>query len=173
MLRNHVLESYLWIILWVVLTLLLLIAEATLFPQPAIATISQLQEPSGQVLYRSQQRLQDQTGKTWQVILFKEQQPGQTSSLDLRLVGLPGAVEVAHPKSLAIQLPKDRVLMAIDVFGEEAPAPTVGQYNVKELIPELPAEDLLLRIPEAGNRSVGLLVPRSVVQEWQEVAAQG
>jgi hypothetical protein len=37
MLRSHALEIYLWIILWVVLAFLLLIAEAALFPQPVIA----------------------------------------------------------------------------------------------------------------------------------------
>jgi hypothetical protein len=170
MLRHPIPEPYKWIILWFILALLLLIADAIFLPQSAIAAISRIEETPGQVLYRSQQRLQDQTEKTWQVILFKQLYPGQISSLDLRLVGLPGAVEVAHPKPLKIQINGDQVLTATDVFLEEAPALTVGQYNVKELIPDLPPKDLLLGIPLTGNHFINLQVPRSVVQEWQEVA---
>jgi hypothetical protein len=44
MLRPHVPEAYLWIILWFVLALLLLIAEATLLSQPAIAIVNQVKE---------------------------------------------------------------------------------------------------------------------------------
>lgn len=44
MLRPHVPEAYLWIILWFVLALLLLIAEAALLPQPAIAIVNQIKE---------------------------------------------------------------------------------------------------------------------------------
>jgi len=34
---SHVPEAYFWIVLWLILTLLLLAAEAILFPEPAIA----------------------------------------------------------------------------------------------------------------------------------------
>jgi hypothetical protein len=44
MLRPHVPEAYLWIILWFVLAVLLLIAEAALLPQPAIAMVNQIKE---------------------------------------------------------------------------------------------------------------------------------
>ena len=38
-------------------------------PLPAFATISQLEEYPGQMLYQSRQTLQDQTGKSWQAIV--------------------------------------------------------------------------------------------------------
>ena len=144
-----------------------------LFTSPAIAVITQLEEAPGTILYRSQQRLQDQTGRTWQVVLFKQIQPDHAASLQLRLVGLPGAAEVAHPKPLKIQLNGRYAVTAADVFLQEAPAPSVGQYNVEPVIATLPVDDLLLSIPLIGNRSLRVQVPRSVVQEWQEVAKQG
>lgn len=45
--RHHHLpfpETYLWILLWFVLALLLLIAEAALLPQPAIAAVTHIKE---------------------------------------------------------------------------------------------------------------------------------
>lgn len=44
MLRPHVPEPYLWILLWCILALLLLAAEAALFPQAAIAVINSIKE---------------------------------------------------------------------------------------------------------------------------------
>ncbi|GEM_PF-3206722 len=44
MLRPHVPETYLWILLWFVLALLLLVAEGVLLPQPAIAIMGQIKE---------------------------------------------------------------------------------------------------------------------------------
>lgn len=156
--------------IWVVV---ILVAMVTLITPPAIAAISQLEEAPGTILYRSQQRLQDQTGRTWQVVLFKQIYPDHTASVQLRLVGLPGAAEVAHPKPLKLQVNGRFVVTAADVFLQEAPAPSVGQYNVEPVIAELPADDLLMSIPLIGDRSLRVQVPRSVVQEWQDVAKQG
>ncbi|XGV97912.1 MAG: hypothetical protein ACAF41_03055 [Leptolyngbya sp. BL-A-14] len=48
MLRHyHIPETYLWILLWFVLALLLLIAEAALLPQPVIAMVNQIKEILG------------------------------------------------------------------------------------------------------------------------------
>ncbi len=44
MLRPHFPETYLWIILWFIFALFLLIAEAALLPQPAIAMVNQIKE---------------------------------------------------------------------------------------------------------------------------------
>jgi hypothetical protein len=53
MLRPHVPEAYVWILLWFVLALLLLIAEAALLPQPAIAMVNQLKETLGSFLLQA------------------------------------------------------------------------------------------------------------------------
>lgn len=172
MMRYRMHNVYGWIIMAVILALILFLTATTLFPQPAIATVDRIEESPGQVLYRSQERLQDQSGKTWQVVAFKQIQPSQVASLQLRLVGLPGAAEIVHPQPLTIQLKQGDVLTATDMFLEEAPLPTIGQYNIDDLISELPAEDLQLKIPLAGHQFVELQVPRSLVQEWQTVARQ-
>lgn len=171
--QHHSFEPYIWIVLWFVLTMLLLLTASLVMPQPAIAAVSQVGEPPGCVLYRSEQRLPDQTQAIWHVVLLKQVPSGQAPSLSLKLVGLPGAAEVAHPQPLQIQTHAGDVLMAADMFLEDAPAPTVGQYNVKDFIAGLPIEDVLLDIPTVGNRSVSLQIPRSVVQEWQDVINQG
>jgi NAD-reducing hydrogenase small subunit len=44
MLHSRAPKVYFWIILWVVLAFLLLIAEAALFPQPVIAMVNQIKE---------------------------------------------------------------------------------------------------------------------------------
>lgn len=172
MMRYRMHTAYGWIIMGVILALILFLMATILFPQPAIATVDRLEESPGQVLYRSQDRLQDQSEKTWQVIVFKQIQPGQAASLQLRLVGLPGAAEVMHPQPLTLQLNQDDVLSATDVFLEEAPLPTIGQYNIDGLISQLPIEDLCLKIPLMGDQFAELQVPRSLVQEWQTVARQ-
>lgn len=165
-------QPIVWIIVLWILTILLLMSVSLLTAEPAIATISQVEEAPGQMLYRSQNSLQDQNGKTWQVILFKQLQPDQTQSLDLRLVGLPGAAEVTHPKALSIFSGRGQVLQAPDVFGEEAPAPTVGQYEMQTAASQLTLDDVVLEIPLAGSQAVILPIPQSVVREWQELAAQ-
>ncbi len=39
MLRHHLPQAYWWILLWTILALFLLMAEAMLFPQPVLAII--------------------------------------------------------------------------------------------------------------------------------------
>lgn len=165
-------QPVVWVIVLWLLAILLLLSLTLLTAEPAIATISQTEEAPGQVLYRSQTSLQDQAGKTWQVILFKQSQPDQAQSLQLRLVGLPGAAEVAHPKALKIVSGTGEALQASDVFEQEAPVPTGGQYEMQGIVSQLTLDDVVLGIPLAGSRSVMLPIPRSVVQEWQELAAQ-
>ncbi|MCY7323304.1 MAG: DUF3122 domain-containing protein, partial [Phormidesmis sp. CAN_BIN36] len=57
-----------------------------------------------------------------------------------------------------------------DIFRSEAPIATMGEYNVKAILPQLPVEEVLLGIPLRGNDYLKLWVPRSIVQEWHEVA---
>lgn len=165
-------QPVVWVIVLWLLALLLLLSVTLLTAEPAIATLSQIEEAPGQMLYRSQNHLQDQAGKTWQVILFKQLQPDRTQSLYLRLVGLPGAAEVAHPKALNISSGTGKTWQAPDVFVEEAPVATVGQYGMQEIVAQLAPDDVVLGIPVAGSNAVMLPVPRSVIREWQVLAAQ-
>lgn len=48
------------------------------------------------MLYQSRQNLQDQTGNSWQVIVFKRISSESSAMLSLRLVGFPGGVNLDH-----------------------------------------------------------------------------
>ncbi len=149
---------------------LLLVGFVGLTPQPAQAAVTQIKDPSGQILYRSQHRLRDDFGKAWQVVVFKQTAPQNGGdSLYLRLMGLPGSAEVVHPKALKIRTQEDQVFQADDVFMSEAPIATMGEYNVQAIVPKLPVEEVLLGIPLGGEDYLKLWVPRSIVQEWHEV----
>lgn len=78
-------------------------------PLPAFATISQLEEYPGQMLYQSRQTLQDQTGKSWQAIVFKRVHPEGTDTVSLRLIGFLGAMEFDHTHIACLKRFSDRV----------------------------------------------------------------
>ncbi|MGM3307800.1 DUF3122 domain-containing protein [Anabaena sp. WFMT] len=137
--------------------------------QKANAAVTQLEEAPGEVLYRSQVKLDDQSGKVWQVVLFKQIYPGQASNVNLRLIGFPGSAELIHPQPLKITSATDKVWNAADVFLDEAPAPTIGQYDLTHILPELPNEKLTLGIPLPGSNFINISVPPSVVKEWRTV----
>ncbi len=150
---------------------LLLVGFVGLTPQAAQAAVTQIKDPSGQVLYRSHHRLRDDLGKAWQVVVFKQMTPQKGGDqLYLRLMGLPGSAEVVHPKALKIRTQEDQVFEASDVFMSEAPIATMGEYTVQEVVPKLPVEEVLLGIPLGGEDYLKLWVPRSVVQEWHEIS---
>ncbi|MCW6035668.1 DUF3122 domain-containing protein [Spirulina subsalsa FACHB-351] len=135
--------------------------------QPAIAEIRQLPERADQMLYQSRQTLQDQNGKTWQVVLFKRVKPDQPSLTHLRLVGFPG-ITVTHPHPLLLAA-GSLELSASDDFAEQSPSPNVGQYDLTEIIPQLPGVNFLrLNVPTL-EQPVELRVPFFVLQEWKEL----
>ncbi|MBD2359050.1 DUF3122 domain-containing protein [Tolypothrix sp. FACHB-123] len=135
----------------------------------AIAAITQLESVPGEIIYRSQLKLEDQSGHVWQVIFWKQVYPGHPSSINLRLVGFPGSAELIHPQPLRITKATGEVLIAPDVFLESAPVPTIGQYNFQDILPKLTVEPLLLGIPLPGEKFINISVPQSVVKEWQKV----
>ncbi|PPS43296.1 DUF3122 domain-containing protein [Chroococcidiopsis sp. TS-821] len=170
LLYRRFLQTLLWLLLLGIWTTIIFLGLGTFISQPVLAEINRIEAP-GEILYRSQQRLQDSSGNSWQVILFKQVQSGQAPLVNLRLVGFPGVAELIHPHPLQITTSTGEILTANDVFLVEAPAPTIGQYDVKNILPQLPAESLQLSLPLAGDRSIDISVPQFVVQEWQEVAA--
>ncbi|MBD2295571.1 DUF3122 domain-containing protein [Anabaena sphaerica FACHB-251] len=135
----------------------------------AIAVVTQIGETPGEVLYRSQTKLDDQSGKVWQVVLFKQVYPGQATTINLRLVGFPGSAQLIHPQPLKITSDTGKVWNAADVFLDEAPAPTIGQYDFKDILPQLPQESLTLAIPLPVTKSINISVPVNVVKEWQSI----
>ncbi|MEA5507156.1 DUF3122 domain-containing protein [Halotia wernerae UHCC 0503] len=164
-----------WWLLWLAIlttSIYIFLGLGNLKSQMVLAAVKQLEAP-GEILHRSQTKLDDQSGNVWQVVLFKQVYPSQAVSINLRLVGFPGAAELFHPQPLKITTATGKVFSAADVFLEEAPAPTIGQYNFKDILPKLPTEPLLLSIPLPGERFINISVPKSVVQEWQKVLNAG
>jgi hypothetical protein len=138
---------------------------------PAAATVRQ-EERSGQILTKSMQTLEDKAGNAWQVVFFKQTQTDRPPTINLRLVGFPGAVEFPHPQALKIAIHPGMTLTAADVFTDNSPAPNVGQYDLSEIIDRLESNSFWeLEIPVAGEHSVELRIPYFVIQEWQTVAA--
>ncbi len=168
--------SLFWWLLWLAIlttSIYIFLGFGNLKSQMVLAAVQQLEAAPGEILYRSQTKLDDQSGNVWQVVLFKQVYPGQAVSVNLRLVGFPGAAELFHPQPLKITTATGEVFSAADVFLEEAPAPTIGQYDFKDILPKLPSEPLLLGIPLPGDRFINISVPKSVAQEWQKVLNAG
>lgn len=140
---------------------------------PANAVLRQYQAAPGVMQYQSRNSLRDPAGYAWQLVLFKEFPPTQSTQFILRLVGFPGIVDLAHPQSLQINTNTGKLLTATDLFARESPAPNVGQYNVTDVITQLSQNSFLkLTIPLENNNNITLKVPSSVVTEWQWFATE-
>ncbi len=139
----------------------------------ASAAIRQLEEAPGQVVYQSRQTLKDQHENTWQAIAFKRILPNGKTSLELRLVGFPGVVELDHTQPLLLTNSMGKTLTAADISSRIFTDPTnsesnVAQYDIQPLLPQLQAEiPLKLTLPTLDSKGINLLVPSSFVQEWQ------
>lgn len=149
-----------------------------LFNPPSAAAIRQLQEAPGQVVYQSRQTLKDQHRNSWQAIAFKRIRPDGRTSVALRLVGFPGAVNLDRSQPLTLTNSLGQTLTAVDASGqiftdEATPEPNVGQYDLQPLLPELRAEiPLRLTLPTLSGEAIILNVPAGLVEEWQTVASQ-
>jgi hypothetical protein len=158
-----------WLLLLGILTIFMFLGLGSFYTETVIAAVEQQETATAEILYRSQTKLADESGKVWQVVLFKQVYPGQAQTLNLRLVGFPGSAELIHPQPLKISTATGKVLSAADVFLDEAPAPTIGQYDFQDILPQLPQEPLTLSIPLPGDRSININVPQRIVQEWHRV----
>lgn len=165
-------KNLFWWLLWLgilTISIYIFLSSVNLPSQMVIADVNKLEAAPGEILYRSQKKLDDQSGNVWQVVLFKQVYPGQGQTVNLRLVGFPDSAELFHPQPLKITTATGKVFTAADIFLDDAPAPTIGQYNLKDILPQLPREPLILSIPLPGDRFINISVPKSVVQEWQLV----
>lgn len=141
---------------------------------PAIASVRELQEAPGQILYQSHQTLRDNQKNSWQVVFFKRVKEDNSTKINLRLVGFPDLIEFAHPEDLSIKISSDLILKAPDIFPNEtkSPAPNVGQYDFKELVNQLETNNLwLLELPLKNNKKITLKIPYFVIQDWLNVIA--
>jgi hypothetical protein len=58
------------------------------------------------------------------------------------------------------------------MFAQESPSPNVGQFDVKDILSQLPITKLNLSLKMKGDRSTNLSIPPEVVLEWKNVATQ-
>jgi Protein of unknown function (DUF3122) len=143
--------------------------------QSAFATITQLEEYPGQMLYQSRQNLQDQTGQSWQAIAFTRIHPEGSSTVSLRLVGFPDAVELDHKQPLILTTSLGRSLTAQDISSEISQgSPTlanVAEYDIKSVLPQLKSEILLqLTLPVVTGAAIELKIPPLAIEEWQSIS---
>ena len=168
---RHILHDLEWAIAFVIITLILFLIIALLTIKPAIATITETDIAPGQIHCRSEQVLTDEAGHKWKVMLFTQVSSSQGASLNLRLSGLFSSLTIESQKPLVINTSGDRY-QATNMFLKESPLPSIGQYDLKNIVPQLPTEELLLEIPLKQGKSTRLNIPKVVVKEWQEVAAK-
>jgi hypothetical protein len=155
-----------------ILLLLVLMGIGIFTGQPALAVITETESYPGELLCRSEQTLIDEKGNSWQLALFKQVYPEQTASLNLRVSGLSSSIRILHPQPLKLATAKGKVFEATDIFLEQAPLPSIGQYDLKKIFEQISNEELVLELPVAGESRLHLQVPSSVVKEWREVAAK-
>ncbi|MGF1602274.1 MAG: DUF3122 domain-containing protein [Thermosynechococcaceae cyanobacterium] len=177
MIGCRVRQTLSWFLLLGALVLLVLFGMGRFAAPPAAAMISQQEEGANQMLYQSRQALKDLNGMSWQAISFKRIRPAGEVTLNLRLVGFPGAVELEHPHPLAIATSMGQTFAAVDVTNEiyeETPAsPNVGQYDLQPILSQLSdVMPIRLALPTTDGSVVALNVSPEAIQEWQAVADQ-
>ncbi|MEG3899533.1 MULTISPECIES: DUF3122 domain-containing protein [unclassified Microcoleus] len=145
-------------------------------PLPAFATVTQIEEYPGQMLYQSRQKLQDQNGNSWQAIAFKRIHPEGSYTVSLRVVGFPGALEFDRTQPLILTTSMGETLTAKDISSEiskDTPTPAnVAEYDIKTVLPQLQAEiPLQLTLPVVTGSAIELQIPSTAIQEWQTISA--
>ncbi|VEP12299.1 conserved hypothetical protein [Hyella patelloides LEGE 07179] len=169
---RHVLHNLELAIACMLATLILFMIISLLTIQPAIGTITETDIAPGQIHCRSEQVLTDEAGHKWEIMLFTNQVDfPQVASLNLRLSGLSSSLRIQSQKPLVVNDSSDLYEVS-NIFLEKSPLPSIGQYDLKKIIPQLSTEKLLLEIPLENGKSSRLHIPQTMVQEWQEVAAK-
>ncbi|MEM8828146.1 MAG: DUF3122 domain-containing protein [Cyanobacteria bacterium P01_G01_bin.19] len=166
---RHILHELEWAITFVIATLILFLIIALITIQPVIATVTEGEIAPERSYCRSEQMLTDDMGHKWDVMFFTEVDSPEVTSLNLRLSGLSGTTNIESQKPLIINALEDRY-QATDIFLENPPLPSIGQYNLKNILPRLSTTDISLEIPLERDSVARLDIPQSLVREWQEVA---
>jgi hypothetical protein len=146
-------------------------------PLTAFATVTQIEEYPGQMLYQSRQTLRDQNGDSWQVIAFKRIHPEGSAVVSLRLIGFADGVEFDHTQPLTLTTSMGEILTTRDISSEISqgtPTPVnVGEYDLQSVLPQLQSEiPLHLTLPMVTGSAIELQIPLTAIQEWQTIAAR-
>lgn len=146
-------------------------------PLTAFATVTQIEEYPGQMLYQCWQTLRDQNENFWQVIAFKRIHPEGSAVVSLRLIGFADGVEFDHTQPLTLTTSMGETLTAKDSSSEisqDTPTPVnVGEYDIQFVLPQLQSKiPLYLTLPMVTGSAIELQVPSTVIQEWQTISAR-
>ncbi|MDG2992166.1 DUF3122 domain-containing protein [Candidatus Synechococcus calcipolaris G9] len=145
---------------------------------PSQATIRQLEEAPGQVVYQSRQVLKDQKGASWQAIAFKRTFPDRSDSIYLRLVGFPGTANIDHSQPLTLTNSMGKTLTAADVSHDMFVDPTqikpdVAQYDLQPILMKLELGiPLRLILPTLDQSEITLNASTDLVEEWRSLIGQ-
>ena len=169
---RHLLHDLEWGIGFVIMTLIFFLIIALFTIKPAIATITETDIAPGHTHCRSEQVLNDKAGHKWEVLLFTQVNSAQDTSLNLRLSGISSSLKIQPQKPLIISTDSDHHYEVSNIFLGKSPLPSIGQYNLKKILPQLPTESVLLEIPLENGKLTHLQIPKTIVKEWQEVAAK-
>ena len=166
---RHILHDLEWSVAFVIATLILYLIIALLTIEPVIAKMTETDLAPGQIHCRSEQVLTDDAGHKWEVMFFTEVDSPEVTSLNLRLSGLYSSANIQSQKPLIISTTTERY-EATDIFLENPPLPSIGQYDLKNIFPRLASTELTLEIPLEQDPPVHLQIPTELVEEWQQVA---
>jgi hypothetical protein len=152
--------------LWGVLVGLLLLAA---LPTAALAQVHAHSDENGQTVVRSLESLRDLDYQSWQVVAYREGQPG--GPVKLRIVGFPGKVRLDHPTALQVQSGRghwdleDITLANPKLAGDGRAA--AAEFDLAPLLTDL-EQNRPLRLALPGV-FVELPVPPFVVAEWRSL----
>ncbi|MEN9567316.1 MAG: hypothetical protein RLZZ69_2512 [Cyanobacteriota bacterium] len=166
---RHILRDLEWGIVFAIITLVLFLIISWLTIKPVIATVTETEIAPGQIHCRSEQVLTDDAGHKWQIMFFTDIDSPEVNSLNLRLSGLYSSANIESQKPLIVSTDNKRY-QATDLFLENPPLPSIGQYDLKNILPRLSLSDLSLEIPLGNNTTAHLNIPQSLVEEWQQVS---
>lgn len=140
-----------------------------LFIAPISVSEVSAAETSSLVEVRASYNLKDELNNRWQVILLKEIH-ADAIAIHLRLVGFP-LLEFDHSQPLQIADPQENSWTVVDLYEPETSAFNVAEYNLREIIPQLPHNETLnLSFYLTENRQVNLKISSEVVRQWQKIA---
>lgn len=117
-------------IVFVILTIVLFLVIALLTIGPVIATITETDMAPGPIHSRSEHMLTDEARYKWETMFVTQANSTQVAALNLRLSGLYGSLKIQSQEPVIIDTQSDRYKVS-DIFLQEPPLPSIGQYDLK------------------------------------------
>ena len=82
-----------------------------------------------------------------------------------------GSAKIWLAGNLTIVVNDEESFSASDRFANKSPSPNVGEFEVQEIVSNLPIDhSVKLVLPLRAENSVEIFLPPPVILEWQELA---